>query len=239
METNTATAKTRDKVAGHSGVMVCDLNKIDGRMHFVGIGGIGMSALARLLLSRGIKVSGSDKQASEITRSIISPWCTNFYWAIRRAMLSGAAALVVSTAITPDNPEFAWAQLSNCPIFHRSQILAALAKDKRLIAVSGTHGKTTTTAMIGKLLIDAGLDPSHCFRRSFPISKIQLPSRKGKYFVAEADESDGTHMTLFPQIAVVTNIEADHMENYPSGMKQILDTMQKFANQARDSGFMH
>ena len=210
----------------------CNLNELNGRLHFIGIGGIGMSALARLALNRGITVSGSDKQGNAITDEL-SKLGAQIYTGHAASNASGAAGMVVSTAITSDNPELNWARANNLPIWHRSEILAALGKDKKLVAISGTHGKTTTTAMIGKLFIDGKLDPSIVIGGVLPLLQSNCRAGKSDYFIAEADESDGTHVTLPAQIAVVTNIEADHLENYPSGMKQILDTMTVFANQSK------
>ena len=145
----------------------------------------------------------------------------------------GAVGIAISTAITPDNPELMLAKSNNIPVWHRSEILAALTKDKKGIAISGTHGKTTTTAMIGKVFIDSNTDPGIVIGGILPLLQSNCRAGKGDYFIAEADESDGTHATLHPEIGVVTNIEADHLENYPAGMKQILDTMTVFANQSK------
>lgn len=217
--------------AGVLGGGPCNLDKLNGRLHFIGIGGIGMSALARLILSRGIAVSGSDKQGNKITDDLSKAGAL-IYTGHTASNASGAVGVVVSTAITSDNPELNWARANNLPVWHRSEILAALAENKKLIAISGTHGKTTTTAMIGKIFIDSALDPSIVIGGILPQLQSNCRVGNGDYFVAEADESDGTHVTLPAKIAVITNIEADHLENYPAGMKQILDTMTLFANQA-------
>jgi len=227
LETNT-TKKPADK----SSTTICDLSKIDGRLHFIGIGGIGMSALARLLLHEGKAVSGSDKQSNSVTDELATLGA-KISIGHKAENAIGAGAIVVSTAISTDNPELAWATANNRPIFHRSQILAALAKGKKLVAVSGTHGKTTTTAMIGKVLIDAGLDPGIVLGGIFPLLHSNCRAGNSQYFVAEADESDGTHKTLAADIAVVTNVEADHMENYGHDIKQIFAAMTQFANQAK------
>ncbi len=223
--------ENKDTAAGVLGGGPCDLDKLNGRLHFIGIGGIGMSALARLILSRGIPVSGSDKQGNKITDELIKSGAL-IYTGHAASNASGAAGIVVSTAITSDNPELNWARANKLPVWHRSEVLAALSAKKKLIAITGTHGKTTTTAMIGKIFIDANLDPSIVIGGILP--QLQSNCRVGDsdYFIAEADESDGTHVTLPAEIAVITNIEADHLENYPTGMKQILDTMKLFADKA-------
>jgi UDP-N-acetylmuramate--alanine ligase len=217
--------------AGVLGSGPCNLDKLKGRLHFIGIGGIGMSALARLILSRGISVSGSDKQGNKITDDLSKAGAL-IYIGHAASNASGAAGVVVSTAITSDNPELNWARANNLPVWHRSEILAALGEHKKLIAISGTHGKTTTTAMIGKIFIDSKLDPSIVIGGILPLLQSNCRVGKGDYFIAEADESDGTHVTLPADIAVITNIEADHLENYPAGMEQILDTMKLFADKA-------
>jgi UDP-N-acetylmuramate--alanine ligase len=209
-----------------------DLREIRGPVHFIGVGGIGMSALARLLLAQGTRVSGSDKAESAITDELRKLGAEIF---IGHAAdnVSKAEAIVVSTAISKENPELARAHERNLPIFHRSEVLSYLTGKKRLIAVSGTHGKTTTTGMIAQILLDCKRDPSVVVGGIFAYMKSNAHAGKGEFFVAEADESDRSHATLASEIAVVTNIEPDHMENYPGGMEQILSTMASFANKSR------
>ncbi len=231
METKTTAMEKKYTEAGVLGSGPCNLDKLNGRLHFIGIGGIGMSALARLILNRGIAVSGSDKQGNKITDDLTKAGAL-IYTGHTASNASGAAGIVVSTAITSDNPELNWARANNLPVWHRSEILAALAEHKKLIAISGTHGKTTTTAMIGKIFIDSNLDPSIVIGGVLPLLQSNCRVGGGDYFIAEADESDGTHVTLPAEIAVITNIEADHLENYPAGMEQILDTMKLFADKA-------
>lgn len=208
------------------------LEAIPEPVHFVGIGGIGMSALARLLIRQGKKVSGSDKQGSPITDELAEMGAV-IHIGHQADNVNEARSLVISTAIVKENPELARARERNLPVWHRSQILAALAQPAKNIAVTGTHGKTTTTGMVAQVLIDGGLDPSVVVGGIF--NKIRSNARHGEggYFVAEADESDGTHATFVSEIAVITNIEPDHLENYPGGINQIYDTMVSFANRAR------
>ena len=232
MEPNTASfAKTQNERAVF-GDVPCDLGKVEGPIHLVGIGGIGMSALARLLLARKRAVSGSDKQESEITRELASLGAT-IHIGHQAANVDDAAAIVVSTAITADNPELDLALKKGLPVWHRSRVLAALAEGRKTIAVSGTHGKTTTTGMIAQVLIDCGLDPSVVIGGVFARIKSNALAGNGEYFVAESDESDGTHTNLLSEIAVLTNVEADHLENYPGGLEQIYKAMAAFGNHAR------
>jgi UDP-N-acetylmuramate--alanine ligase len=206
-----------------------DLGKITGAVHFVGIGGIGMSALARLLLARGVPVSGSDR--SESTTSVeLADLGARITIGHQASNIDGAGAIVVSTAITQDNPEMVAARTKGLPVWHRSDLLKVLAKTSKLIAVSGTHGKTTTTGMVAQVLLDGALDPTVVVGGIFPRIGSNAFLGAGEYFVAEADESDGTHAGMQSHIALITNIEADHLENYPGGIEQIRDYMVSFAN---------
>lgn len=232
MGTETTAMEKKGTEAGVLGNLPCNLSQFSGRLHFIGIGGIGMSALARLALDRGINVSGSDKQGNKITEEL-SRLGAHIYTGHNASNVQGASGIVVSTAITTDNPELSWARANDLPVWHRSEVLAALGKDKKLVAICGTHGKTTTTGMIGKLFIDNELDPSIVVGGVLPLLKSNCRVGKGEYFIAEADESDGTHLSLPASIAIITNIEADHLENYTNGLKGILDTMQLFANKAK------
>lgn len=210
------------------------LDAVSDPVHFIGIGGIGMSALARLLLARGRSVSGSDKSESSITKEL-KDLGARIFIGHAAENVKEAGAVVVSTAITTENPERAAAEKQQLPVFHRSEVLSWLASGRNAIAVSGTHGKTTTTGMISQVLIDGGLDPSVVVGGIFPRLKSNARVGGGEYFVAEADESDRTHSTMRSSISVVTNIEPDHLENYPGGMKQILEVMASFVNLSRTS----
>lgn len=203
------------------------LDNIAGPVHLAGIGGIGMSALARLLLQKGKAVSGSDKQESPITDELKAMGATIFI-GHEAHNLKDAGALIVSTAITAGNPELEEAKRKGIPIWHRSQLLAYLAKDDKMIAVTGTHGKTTTSAMVGQVLLSCDFDPSIVVGGIFHHIGSNSRLGKGGYFVAEADESDGTHVSSTPYLSIITNIEPDHLENYPGGIDQILDVMATF-----------
>ena len=231
MEPNTASFAKPQSKRTVLGDVPCKLCEVVGPIHLIGIGGIGMSALARLLLGQGRTVSGSDKQSGEITQELEKLGAT-IYIGHEAANASQAAAVVVSTAITADNPEVDWALAHNLPVFHRSAVLAALAYRKNVIAISGTHGKTTTTAMVAQVLIDCGVDPSVVVGGIFAKIGSNAYSGQGNYFVAESDESDGTHSSFNSHIAVITSVEADHLENYPGGIAQIYESMTSFGNHA-------
>jgi UDP-N-acetylmuramate--alanine ligase len=213
------------------GKLDTNLDGFRGPIHLLGIGGIGMSALARLLLSKGVTVSGSDKSESEITRDLTKLGATVFI-GHDSANVKSACAIAISTAIDPENPELSWARQHNIPIWHRSQLLGALANHKQVVAISGTHGKTTTTGMIAQTLIDCQVDPTVVIGGVFAKIGANAKAGAGEFFVAESDESDGTHAHLKSSIAVVTNVEGDHLENYPGGIEQIYETMARFANNA-------
>ena len=209
-----------------------DLETISRPLHFVGIGGIGMSAIARILLSQGKAVSGSDKSESEITNELAALGAKIFI-GHHEDNVRDAGVVIISTAITGENPELAYARQANIPVLHRSDLLSHLSRTSKLIAVSGTHGKTTTTGMIAQLMLDAGLKPSVVVGGIFERIGSNGVAGNGQYFVAEADESDRTHAQVTSYIAVITNVEADHLENYPGGLTQIKDVMCSFARMFR------
>ncbi|MDR1701494.1 MAG: UDP-N-acetylmuramate--L-alanine ligase [Sporomusaceae bacterium] len=200
---------------------------LDGikKIHFVGIGGSGMSALAKIMLSLGYEVSGSDVNKSEITAKLEQAGGT-IQIGHAAANIAGAEVVVLSSAIDPLNPEVIAAQSKGLKIIHRSDVLAALFVNRRGIAVAGAHGKTTTTSMIAHLLLTGGLDPTVVLGGEMePIGGAVLG--EGNFLVAEADESDGSFLKLLPQIAVITNIENDHLDHYGS-MAAILAAFKEF-----------
>lgn len=211
---------------------VIDLDKISGVVHFIGIGGIGMSALARLLLSRGFAVSGSDKETGEITGELEGLGARIFVGHDAKNVGEAVRLVVVSTAITDANPELAAARERALRVVHRSDLLRALTRSRKTVAVSGTHGKTTTTGMVAQVFIDSGLEPEVVVGGIFARIGSNSYAGKGEHFVAEADESDRTHARMDSWVAMVTNIEPDHLENYPGGMAEICDNMISFANRA-------
>lgn len=206
-----------------------DLDSVSGAFHFIGIGGIGMSALARLLLARGKQVSGSDKEENEITNELKALGAQIFVGHDAKHV-ENASLVIVSTAITDANPELKQAKVRGLQVLHRSDLLRALTQKKKLLAISGTHGKTTTTGMVAQVLIDSGFEPEVVVGGIFSRIGSNSYAGKGEFFVAEADESDRTHAQMKSYIAMVTNIEPDHLENYPGGMAEICDNMVSFAN---------
>jgi UDP-N-acetylmuramate--alanine ligase len=184
-----------------------------GRVHFIGIGGAGMSAIARILLARGVPVSGSDGKDSAALQELAALGA-RVRVGHAAAAVQDADTVVVSSAIRETNPELAAARAAGLPVLHRSQALAAAMAGDRVVAVAGTHGKTTTTSMITVLLRGAGLDPSFAIGGTVPALGVNAASGTSDIFVAEADESDGSFLNYRPQIAVVTNVEPDHLDHY-------------------------
>lgn len=203
--------------------------------HFVGIGGVGMSAIAYILLKKGCQVSGSDLQASEVTARLANGGAKIFL-GHAAANLTDVKALVVSSAIhQTENPEVLEAQRRGLPIFHRSDLLAALLNGCDGIAVAGSHGKTTTTSMIAFMLERAGKDPYVLIGGDLEAIGGNAKVGSGSWMVAEADESDGSFLKFLPQIAVVTNIENDHMDHYGSEAA-IYRAFVQFVNQVKAGG---
>lgn len=182
------------------------------KAHFIGIGGIGMSALATILAQRGAEVSGSDLKPSCVTTALEKEGVRLFFGHSERHLPSGDPTVIFSTAVTKDNPEFRKALEQKCPLMHRSELLAYLTERQRSLLVAGTHGKTTTSSLLAHLLVSAGLAPSFAIGGIVTSLKSNGGSGQGEYFVAEADESDGSFLRLNPYGAIVTNVEEDHME---------------------------
>src|SRR5512132_3783539 len=182
-------------------------------LHLVGVGGAGMSGLARLLLAGGHRVTGSDRSESATLEALRALGAE--VWAGHDGARLGRPDLVVaSTAIRPSNPELVAARTLDIPVLGRAQLLALLMAGKLGIAVAGTHGKTPTTGMVVAILEAAGLDPSFAVGGDFKASGINAAAGRGPHFVAEADESDGSFLELAPTVAVVTNVEADHLDHW-------------------------
>lgn len=196
------------------------------KIHFVGIGGAGMSAIAKILVEKNFEVSGSDLHGSELVEKLRSQGA-KIVQGHCGENVTGKDAIVVSTAISSDNPEVVAATAKGIKIFHRSDIVAALMNAKDGIAVAGAHGKTTTTSMLGVVLDHAGVEPTIIIGGEVDYLGSNAKLGKGPYLVAEADESDGSFLKLLPKIAVVTNIENDHMDHYGT-MENILKAFKQF-----------
>jgi UDP-N-acetylmuramate--alanine ligase len=201
------------------------LSKIHN-IHFVGIGGSGMSGIAKVLLETGYNVSGSDLSKSETTHKLEKIGAKVFL-GHDSANIVDAEAIVVSTAIPESNPELQAARERGLMVFHRADIVAQLMEKSRGIAVAGAHGKTTTTSMIAVMLEQAGKDPTVIVGGELDYLKGNAKLGQGPYLVAEADESDGSFLKYSPEIAIVTNIENDHMDYYGT-MEKVLQTFEAF-----------
>ncbi len=229
------------------------LNSVDfsGRpFHFLGIGGIGMSAIAQILAHRNLPVSGSDLKLSHITerleamgvRVFIGQNAANLSHISTASLSSNQSEsqlasqppenllpqIVCSTAISTTNPEYAAAVALGCPIFHRSDVLAGLIEEYKSISVGGTHGKTTTSSLIGCVLLEAGLDPTVIVGGEVAAWQGNARAGNGPYLVAEADESDGSLVKFKSYVGIVTNIEHDHPDHY-SSLEQVIETFETFA----------
>jgi UDP-N-acetylmuramate--alanine ligase len=183
------------------------------RVHFVGIGGSGMSGIAEVLLTLGYQVSGSDLAESPVTERLRSLGA-RVYRGHDAAQVTGADAVVVSTAVKPDNPEVSAARVRRIPVVPRALMLAELMRLRQGIAIAGTHGKTTTTSLIASVLAEAGMDPTFVIGGRLEAAGSHARLGRGEFIVVEADESDASFLNLQPVLAVVTNIDADHMETY-------------------------
>ena len=184
------------------------------RVHFVGIGGTGLSAIARVLLERGQTISGSDLRANALTEALEAAGAI-IHIGHRAENVEGADQVIISSAISPDNPEIEEARRLGIPVLKRSEFLGQLLNGKETIAVAGTHGKTTTTAMIAAMLHRAGLAPSFIAGGIVPGLKVNARAGAGPYFVIEADEYDRMFLGMAPRVAVVTNVEWEHVDCYP------------------------
>ncbi|BCJ85065.1 UDP-N-acetylmuramate--L-alanine ligase [Effusibacillus dendaii] len=196
-------------------------------VHFVGIGGYGMSAIARVMLDLGYQVSGSDVTRQEAVDRLQLLGAT-IYIGHDRSNITGADCVVYSTAVKPDNPELLAAAEASIPVLHRSQMLAKLMGERTGIAVSGAHGKTTTTSMISYILQEANLQPTYIIGGVLTNVGDNARAGSGPFLVAEADESDGSFIHYRPHYAVVTNIEADHLENYDGDFEKLKQAYRRF-----------
>src|SRR3979411_917864 len=197
------------------------------RIHFVGIGGSGMSGIAEVLLNLGYSVTGSDLSESAVTRHLQA----------RGARISkgppadntgGSNAVVISSAVAEDNPEVQAARSKKIPVVPRALMLAELMRLKQGIAVAGTHGKTTTTSLIASVLAEGGLDPTFVIGGRLVSAASNARLGTGEFIVVEADESDASFLHLQPVAAVVTNIDADHMETYQHDFSRLKQAFVRF-----------
>ena len=197
-------------------------------IHFVGIGGIGMSGIAEVLANLGYQVSGSDLKESAATQRLRSLGITVHLGHEEKA-IEGAQVVVISSAVKGDNPEVVAAHAAKVPVIPRGEMLAELMRMKYGIAVAGSHGKTTTTSMIAQVLSQGGIDPTIVIGGKLGTIGSNAKLGKGPFLVAEADESDGSFLMLNPTLAVITNIDREHLDHYQD-LEEIQDAFVAFAN---------
>ncbi|GAA2101020.1 UDP-N-acetylmuramate--L-alanine ligase [Actinomadura alba] len=207
-----------------------------GKVHFIAIGGAGMSGIARIMLKRGIAVSGSDARDSELLGQL-GELGAKVFVGHAAEHVGDADTVVVSTAIREGNPELVVARERGLRVLHRAAALASLMAGRRGVAVAGTHGKTTTTSMLTVALQHAGADPAYCIGGQLVTTGLGADEGGGDVFVAEADESDGSFLMLTPHVAIVTNVEADHLDNY-GGFEKVKESFARFVDRIEPGGVL-
>lgn len=205
-------------------------------VHFIGIGGAGMSGIAKVLLDLGYKISGSDLNVTETTKRLGKNGATVFTGHKASNVQKGIDVVVVSSAIPEDNDEVKKAQEFNIPVIQRAEMLAKLMENQKAICVAGAHGKTTTTSMIALVLEKNNLDPTVVVGGELNDIGGNAKLGRGEYLVAEADESDGSFLKLLPWATVVTNIEDDHLDHYGT-LENIVEAFRQFINLGSPQGF--
>lgn len=211
------------------------MNKTEQHIHFIGIGGYGMSAIAKVLLEMGYKVTGSDVAMSALGQKLQDQGA-DIHIGHAPEKVHGADLLVYSSAVSQDDVELVEARKLEIPVLHRSEMLARLLNERKGIAVAGAHGKTTTSSMIALVMEECEADPTYIIGGEIVNLGTNAKAGKSEYVVAEADESDGTFLQYHPAIAVVTNIEADHLENYDGDFANIKAAYVQFLSQLRPGG---
>lgn len=196
-------------------------------IHFVGIGGAGMSGIAEVLKNQGYQVSGSDIKHSAVTGRMINQGI-EIKIGHQPGNVDNADVIVTSSAIAEDNPELLEAKVLNVPIVPRAEMLAELMRFRHGIAVAGTHGKTTTTSLIASIFAEAGLDPTYVIGGRLNSANTNARLGESRYLIAEADESDASFLHLQPMVSVITNIDADHMSTYGGDFSKLVNTFNEF-----------
>ncbi len=204
-------------------------------VHFIGIGGYGMSAIARVMLEMGYTVTGSDVASQELTEKLAAKGA-KIYIGHTPEHIAGADLVVYSTALSRDNVERVAAEELNIPTLHRSQMLARLLNERKGIAVAGAHGKTTTSSMIALVMERCNVDPTYIIGGEITNLGTNAKAGKSEFVVAEADESDGSFLQYHPWQGIVTNIEADHLENYAGDFNRLKSAYVQFLSQIRPDG---
>jgi len=197
------------------------------RVHFVGIGGVGMCGIAEVLLNLGYEISGSDVKENAAIKRLLKQGASVFIGQAA-SNVEQAEVVVVSTAIAADNVEVLAAKEHRIPVIRRAEMLAEIMRFRHGIAIAGTHGKTTTTSLAASILIEAGLDPTYVIGGKLNSAASNAKLGAGKYFVAEADESDASFLLLQPMMAVVTNIDADHLETHGGDFEKYKQSFVEF-----------
>jgi UDP-N-acetylmuramate--alanine ligase len=197
------------------------------RIHFIGVGGAGMCGIAEVLLNQGYEISGSDIQAGPGTKRL-TDMGANIFIGHKAGQVEGADVVVVSSAIDENNEEYVEAQHQRIPIVPRAEMLAELMRYRHGIAVAGTHGKTTTTSLIASIFAEAGLDPTFVIGGLLNSAKTNARLGESRFLIAEADESDASFLHLQPMLAVITNIDADHMSTYEGDFQRLKQTFIDF-----------
>ncbi|WP_025682935.1 UDP-N-acetylmuramate--L-alanine ligase [Paenibacillus maysiensis] len=204
-------------------------------VHFIGIGGYGMSAIARVMLEMGYTVTGSDVASQELTEKLAAKGA-KIYLGHTPEHVTGADIVVYSTALSRDNVERVAAEELNIPTLHRSQMLARLLNERKGVAVAGAHGKTTTSSMIALVMERCNVDPTYIIGGEITNLGTNAKAGKSEFVVAEADESDGSFLQYHPWQGIVTNIEADHLENYDGDFNRLKSAYVQFLSQIRPDG---
>lgn len=214
-----------------------DLNKIHpgAHIHFIGIGGISMSGLAQIMLKNGYKVTGSDRAKSDITNKL-EAMGAKIYFGHKKENISGAELIVHTAAVHEDNPEIIASKEKNIPLLTRAEFLGLIMKTyKHAAGIAGTHGKTTTTSMLAHALISSGLDPTVSVGGVLDIIGGNIHTGDSEYFVTEACEYTNSFLSFFPTVAVITNIDEDHLDFF-SGIEEIKESFKNFAELTRGKG---
>lgn len=210
------------------------LSNTINHVHFIGLGGAGMSALALVLLQRGVRVSGSDLKESKASQSLAKKGAEVFIGHAEEN-LGSPDVVVISTAIPEKNVELQKARALDIPVWQRAKMLAYLAGDQKTIAIAGTHGKTSTSSMMAFVLNAMGEEPSFCIGGVVGGLEVNAQSGAGEYYVVEADESDGSFLHLSPFVSLITNLELDHLDHYGS-LEEIKDIFARFMSQTEAAG---
>ena len=217
-----------------SNYSLTDLAKL--KIHFIGVGGAGMSGIARIMLAKGFSLSGSDKSESAMLTSLKALGAEIFIGHASQN-LGDAQMVIISSAINESNSELLAAKAKGLPIIARATALAWLMSESTSVAIAGTHGKTTTTAMLTVALQSAGLDPSFAIGGTINTAGTNAHSGTGKIFVAEADESDGSFLAYKPTGAIITNIELDHVDHFPNE-DAVFEVFEQFVSSIKQGGFL-